>query len=146
LSAPSLLNATDADYVSAWVIPTVPERTHWIRELVAFRSDRYFVPAAPSSRDHSALRCVLVVPPRAEPRLVREALNLVKTSFPHQSFDVVELDWPSLYWPRLADANAIIFAGIAPDPDPKIGFDSLCFALHRRGICTIHLSVSELAE
>ena len=147
LSAPEILGASDDQYVSAWVLPLQPQYAELTRHIVSFRRDRQFTP---TKERHfvagAAVKCVIAVASNPAPSDIRNAIALASAAFPQQQFELVEMDTPSSYWPHLAGADAVIFAGTSPDPDPEVGFDAICFALHRHGICTIFLPTSNYPE
>ena len=145
ITAALLPDAADNHYVAAWVIPAEPQYAEFVRTLISFRADRRFIsPTAGSDESARTSACVLAIPSDLDAAAVRDAMAVLHSAFPGQPFELIELARPVSFWPDLAKADVVVFAGRAPTPDVAVGFDALCFALHRRGTCTIYLTTPEL--
>jgi glycosyltransferase involved in cell wall biosynthesis len=131
--------APEEPAVSAWTVEADAGCILLPLRIIAFRSERHFV--YPDTEDPptkaAGARCLIALPRQVESFHNSAILQALTAAFPDQDFDVVELDGPATYWPLLSSADAVIFAGIDQDADPRTGFEALCFALHRRGVCTI---------
>lgn len=107
------------------------------RKIVGFRCDRLFV-----YREHeltrsakAGLRCVIALPNQLDARSRGAALRQASAAFPDCQFDVIELDSAECYWATLSSADLVFFGAV--DQPADAAFQALCFALHRRGVCTI---------
>jgi glycosyltransferase involved in cell wall biosynthesis len=107
------------------------------RKIVGFRHSRLFVyrEGEQTRRAKSGARCVIALPPQLDARARGAALMRASTTFPSQKFDVVELDSAEYYWPVLSSADLVLFAALDQPADASL--QGLCFALHRRGVCTV---------
>lgn len=125
--------------VYAWIAKTDVSRVRLLPRIIAFRSERHFVYSIDEHRQTKETRisrCVIALPGQSE-STDWTALQAVTAAFPDQDFDVVALDSPGDYWPVLSSAEVVIFGGLDHEANPNIEFETLCFALHRRGVCTI---------
>jgi glycosyltransferase involved in cell wall biosynthesis len=145
LSAPLTSNTASP---AAWVVTSEPGRFQLLTDLISFRKDRTFVEPRhrTDSEDGSAPRCAVAFPAGPSDYLVRAALRLVEESFPNQPFRALELDAATAYWPILQDMDVVIFAQTQSQILPDSRFDELCFALQRRGVCTVFLNAAGLAD
>jgi glycosyltransferase involved in cell wall biosynthesis len=133
---------------AAWVVTSEPGCFQLLTDLISFRKDRTFVQPRYSidSEDGSAPLCAVAFPADTPDYLVGAALRLVEDGFPNQSFRALELDTATAYWPILQDMDVVIFAQTQLHILPDSRFDELCFALQRRGVCTVFLNAAGLAD
>jgi glycosyltransferase involved in cell wall biosynthesis len=124
--------------VSTWAVAVETGRLQLLTSLMAFREDRHGIYREKEMSADSRIRSVLALAPRSNEYQFGAAYRTIATAFPNQQIEVVELDLAATYWPMLLKADVVLFAGVTAELDPT--FDSLCFALHRHGICTIALN------
>lgn len=140
--------ASPGNSFAAWVFATEPGHYELPRKLMRFRDERRFIyqdrPPVPAT--NAELKCALAVMREPDGSInLRSIFDTVSNVFPGATFDVVELDSPTQFWPSLSAADVVIFADVRdPSRDPGHGFNALCGALHRIGTCTIFLDKSDL--
>jgi hypothetical protein len=133
---------------AAWAVTSEPGHFQLLTELISFHKDRTFVEPRyrTDSEDGAALLCAVAFPANTPDDLVGAALRSVEAFFPNQSFQVLELDAATAYWPILQGMDVVIFARTQAHILPDSSFDDLCFALQRRGVCTVFLNAAGLAD
>lgn len=116
------------------------------RKILGFRNNRHFVyrKGEQTPRAKSSARCVIALPPQMDAGARGAALMRACAAFPSQKFDVVELDSAEYYWPVLLSADLVFFAALDQPADASL--QDLCFALHRRGVCTVAANGAGIRE
>lgn len=146
LSAPT---ATDSDCFAAWVVPTEPGRYEVHRRLVRLKNERSFVYEKPPSLSRhggqEALKCTLAVPKADGLLQAGAAVRTLSKAFPGQHFDVLALEDPTRFWPVLSQSDVVVICDVFDPLDGSVDFDSVCFELFRRGVCTIFLDTADTA-
>lgn len=134
-----------SDRNAVWARKVVAGRYVLPPKVARWREDRVFAYVARDLHEEARkLQCYLVVGHAAQP--TRECLAGLVGCFPGQSFTVVEASADGLWdrlWPRLAAADIVAFSNVHPaTQSAQEQYDGMCFALYRRGVCTVSLNGS----
>jgi glycosyltransferase involved in cell wall biosynthesis len=142
---------TPDNSIAAYVIPAQLGRYELHRRIARFRNERTFVYDASEEQLNDSIgsrpRAFLIVAPGRDGMLrTGAAAALLGRQYPGAVFQTVTLEDSSRQWSALATADVVAFADIfEAEAGPGIGFDALCFELHRRGVCTLFVDTGELA-
>lgn len=145
----SSAGATGGNCFAVWCHRTSAGKYNLVPRLVAFSNERLFAYQPDELRRSvkEPLSCLALFGGNgAYCPSTGTALRLLGSSFPNEVFKVLdvgaELDVSRL-WPTLASADVVAFCDL--DVERTVGgraFDALCFALYRRGVCTIFVDAN----
>jgi GT2 family glycosyltransferase len=113
-------------------------------QLVSFRSDRVFsFPSRGEIDPQPKLVCVAGGALSSVARIAHAA-RAMSRRFSQSTFTLMDQGEVIQQWPKLRDADMVVFVDCDDVQPGKLGFDAVCFALHRIGVATLYLDTTAI--